>query len=209
MKLSATHATLPLQVGLAACLWVASYYLNGWLFAGLEWTQTVSWVFLPAAVRLLVVLLFGGPGACGLWIGTLVTNVPIFGLLTAESLIVASASAVAPFIAVRFGVALLKLPNNLQGVTGTSLLQLAALSAICSAGLHSSLFYALDSQSGVQGIFAMLVGDVVGTLVVLYALRAVLVLCARVQGAAGEHGAADPNESAVGGADKNGWQIDK
>ena len=170
-----SHAVYPLQVGLSACLWIGFYYLNGWLFSALALTETSNWVFLPAAIRLLAVLLFGWRGAFGLLIGTLITNVPHFGLVTASSVAVATLSAMAPYIAVQMGRTLLRLPSTLHGITGLSLLQLGALSAVCSVVLHSLLFAALGASNGVYGFVSMLVGDIVGTLLVLYALRALLV----------------------------------
>lgn len=165
-----------LHIGLSAALWVCAYYLNGWLFSAFESTRTASWVFMPAAVRLLAVLLFGGWGALGLGVGTLITNVPIFGLMTVPSVSVATLSAMAPYLAVQAGRVLLHLPATLQGITGVSLLQLGALSAASSVILHSVLFYFLGSASGLRGFVSMLVGDVVGTVLVLYALRVLFVV---------------------------------
>jgi hypothetical protein len=164
-----------LHIGLSAALWVCVYYLNGWLFAALESTRTANWVFLPAAVRLLVVLLFGGWGALGLGVGTLITNGPIFGWMTLPSAAVATLSALAPYLAVQAGRVLLRLPATLHGVTGISLLQLGAMSAACSVLMHSVLFYILDSANGINDLVSMLVGDVLGTLLLLYALRTLLV----------------------------------
>lgn len=177
-----------LHIGLAASFWVCAYYLNGWLFAALESTRTANWVFLPAAVRLLAVLLLGGWGALGLAIGTLVTNGPIFGWVTLASVAVATLSALAPYFAVQVGRVLLHLPPTLHGITGVSLLQLGAMSAVSSVILHSGLFYVLGSDSGKGGFVSMLVGDVLGTLLVLYVLRTLLGLVGRRQ---------------------NGWQLDK
>lgn len=164
-----------LHIGLSAALWVCVYYLNGWLFAALESTRTANWVFLPAAVRLLVVLLFGGWGALGLGVGTLITNAPIFGWMTLPSAAVATLSALAPYLAVQAGRLLLHLPATLHGITGVSILQLGAMSAVCSVILHSVLFYILGSANGINDFVSMFVGDVLGTLLVLYALRTLLV----------------------------------
>lgn len=174
------RCTRPLvHIGLSAALWVCVYYLNGWLFAAFESTRTANWVFLPAAVRLLVVLLFGGWGALGLGVGTLITNALIFGWMTLPSAAVATLSALAPYLAVQAGRVLLHLPATLQGITGASLLQLGAMSAVSSVILHSVLFYVLGSNGGLQGFVSMLVGDVLGTLLVLYMFRTLLLLGGR------------------------------
>jgi NhaP-type Na+/H+ or K+/H+ antiporter len=49
------------------------------------------------------------------------------------------------------------------------------MSAVCSVILHSVLFYILGSANGINDFVSMFVGDVLGTLLVLYALRTLLV----------------------------------
>lgn len=162
-----------LQAAAAAALWVGLYELNAAVFAVLERTQTVNWVFLPAAVRLLAVLLWGWRGALGLWLGALVTNVPIFGLLTAPSFLAATASALAPCLAVVLGRSLFGLPSSLHGLTAAALLKLAALNAGCSV-LLAGLFTDVWGVRSAADATAMYVGDLAGTLLVLYAARALL-----------------------------------
>lgn len=168
-----------LQVAVAAASWVGLYELNAWLFAAFEHTQRISWVFLPAAVRLVVVLLWGWRGALGLGLGALVTNVPIFGLLTAESFLAAAASALAPCLAVALGRWAFGLPGSLQGLTPAALLKLAALNAACTL-LLASLFTDVWGVRSLADGAAMVVGDLIGTLIVLYATRSMLKLTEQV-----------------------------
>lgn len=158
-----------------AALWVCLYWLNDWAFHFLEKTQTASWIFLPAALRLIAVLVWGLPGALGLWIGTMVTSSQVFGNWTPAVLIAAPASALAPLLAVALMRKPLGLRPDLRGLGPGDLAQLAIANAMCSALLHSLVFLFLgDPRANPADIFTMLSGDLVGTLVVLYALKLLL-----------------------------------
>lgn len=52
-----------------AVAWPLVLWFNRWLFAPLDYMAWASWVFLPAAVRILAVLVFAEAGAIGLVLG--------------------------------------------------------------------------------------------------------------------------------------------
>jgi len=174
------HVLALLYVGLTAGLWIGLFDLNAWAFDSLEWTQTVDWIFLPAAVRLLMVLLWDRPGAIGLWVGAIVTGIPIFGLLTSRWLVAATVSAAAPYIAIALSRRLFDLRPTLQGLTPASLLKLSVVGAVTSVAMHSTLFWFWGQKHIAHGAVAMLVGDLTGTLIVLYAARALIGLGSRL-----------------------------
>ncbi len=149
------------------------------MFHELEWTKTTSWIFLPAAVRLLVVLLWRWWGAVGLLLGALLTNVSVFGWLTPQSLVVATLSAAAPCVAVELGRRWLDIAVTLQGITAVSLLKLLGISAAISVILHGSYFWLSGTAGAIGDVVPMFVGDVIGTLIVLYVTRALLGLADR------------------------------
>lgn len=158
-----------------AALWVGMYWLNDWAFHFLEKTQAASWIFMPAALRLIAVLVWGLPGALGLWIGAIVTSSQVFGIWTPAVLIAAPMSSLAPLLAVTLMREPLALKPDLGGLSVGDLTQLALANATCSALLHSLVFLGLnDHRADPADIFTMLIGDLVGTLVVLYALKLLL-----------------------------------
>ena len=59
-----------------AIAWTLLFKLNMWLFKSLEVNQFVSWVFLPAFIRILSVLLFGWAAVVGLIVGAIITSNP-------------------------------------------------------------------------------------------------------------------------------------
>ena len=164
-----------LEVAAAAAVWVWLYRLNQWAFPFFEKSSTASWIFLPAAWRLIAVLVWGWRGALGLWIGTLITSAELFGLWSAASLLAAPMSAVAPLLAVGLMRRPLALRPDLNGFSAADLALLAALNAVCSASLHSIVFVLVGvPRAAPSDMFTMMIGDVLGTFLVLYALKLAL-----------------------------------
>lgn len=155
-----------------ASLWTGLYWLNDWAFHFLEKTQAASWIFLPAALRLIAVLVWGVPGALGLWLGAVVTSTQVFGSWTWPVLVLSPMSALAPMLAVAIMREPLALQPDLSGLSVGDLTQLAIANATCSAALHSLVFLALNSPiADPADILVMLIADLIGTLVVLYAMK--------------------------------------
>lgn len=168
---------LPLiSIALSATLYTASYYLNEWLFPALQLHAGAHWIFLPAGFRLLCTLLFGGQAAIGLLLASLLTAVLHLGasmdMMTA--LVTACISAGAPYLVYRlapyFG-----MPASLKNLTPGRLSMLAVAYAFANAGLHS-LWFAWRGHftDFAHGFTAMFVGDLLGTLLVLYAVKILL-----------------------------------
>ena len=181
-----TEASRPRLLGRVAVvagtagLWVCLYWLNDWAFTPLEKTQAASWIFLPAALRLVAVLVWGLPAALGLWLGAMVTSSQVFGIWSPAVLAAAPMSALAPLLAVTIMREPLNLKPDLGGLSVATLAQLAIASATCSALLHSLVFMGMnDPKADPADIFVMLIGDLVGTLAVLYAFKLLLALLPR------------------------------
>lgn len=155
--------------------WIGLFELNIWFFGYFEWTQVISWIFLPAAVRLLCVMLFNWRGALGLWLGTLVTNVPVFGNDLFLSLMVATISAMGPLIAIYFTMRYLKISMDLRELTTGKLTVFAFVAALCNVIPHNIFFWIAGvAPSPFTGLIPMFVGDIAGTVLVFYMLRGVL-----------------------------------
>lgn len=56
-----------------AAIWTVLFFANGYIFDAAEVAPLVSFVFLPAALRPVAVLLFGVPGVIGLILGAALT----------------------------------------------------------------------------------------------------------------------------------------
>lgn len=158
-----------LQVGGVALAWVALFELNRYWFKFLEVSPYVGWIFLPAALRVLAVLLFKARGVAGLFLGAIITNAPLLGAHWLDALALSAVSALAPALALWLGVRWFKLQPSLEGLDGRQLLALSAFAAVSNSVLHGFLFYAIKYDTPWQNVIvSMTVGDFAGTLMVLY-----------------------------------------
>lgn len=158
-----------LPVGGVALAWVALFKLNAYWFELLTVSPYVGWIFLPAALRVLAVLVFKGRGVAGLFLGAMITNAPLLTDQLYQAVALSTMSAVAPALALWLGIRWFKLSPSLDGLSGSKLLALAGLAAVCSSLLHSLLFIWIKQDSQwKEAILPMTVGDFAGTLLVLY-----------------------------------------
>lgn len=168
---------------MTASAWIVLYQLNAWWFAALDWADGVSWIFLPAAVRLLAVLLFGTAGALGLFLGGLFTMTVIEEADASKALGVAAVSALAPLMAVGLMLRRLRLPSSLCGLGTRQLALLAVASAAASVTLHNLYYWVTAHRADpLSGLLPMFVGDIAGTVIVLYLARSAMRLHLRVRG---------------------------
>jgi hypothetical protein len=164
------------QLSVITGLWIGLYALNGWLFERLAFSEQVSWVFLPAALRMIAVLLAGWVGALGIFLGTLATCIYLLGSNDPYNiLIIAGISALAPTAALMVCTSFWGAQINLAGLSATNLLVLSTVAAGFTAIMHNAYFMLsgkVDAVASSTG--AMFVGDLIGTLIVLYGAKWVL-----------------------------------
>lgn len=158
-----------------AVAYVFFFKLNDWLFSVVKVSDHISWVFLPAAIRMLAVMLLGWVGVAGLYLGSLSQ---LGGMLEADpvrALVIAGISSVPCLLAARLVQRALRVPGDLAGMTGPHLLVFGLAGGLASSGAHT-LYFALEAASlaPLAGFMPMFVGDTVGTLIVLYAGALVL-----------------------------------
>jgi hypothetical protein len=162
--------TKMLLAGLVALLWVLLFALNHWIFSVTEVSSFINWIFLPAALRMLAVMVCDWAGALGLFGGALVTNLtdPTGGF--GDGVVLAFLSATGPMLALWFCTKLLNLSKDLSGLTAKQLLVFASTGALLNAVPHNIYFYLSErTSSPIEGLVPMLAGDLVGTLLMLYA----------------------------------------
>ncbi len=152
-----------------ALVYVLVFKLNAWLFSVAKVTDHISWIFLPAAIRMLAVMLLGWAGVAGLYIGSLSLLGSMFEFDPLGALIVAGLSSVPCLIAARVVQHLLKVDRDLAGLTGRQLLIFGLAGGFLSSMGHTLYFaYAAQSLAPVEGFVPMFVGDTLGTFIVLY-----------------------------------------
>lgn len=162
--------------------WILLFKVNAWLFASVEVNSNVSWVFLPAFLRMFAAMLWGWTAAAGLFVGALVTSSIWTGGTVIHAVATAAISALGPLLGVRICRKLLGLNVCLENIKAHHILQFAATGALVNTVLHGFYFYAVGKQPTLMGaMLPMLVGDLLGSLIILYLASTVLQLVSRLK----------------------------
>jgi hypothetical protein len=163
-----------------AIIFLLTLVLNEAVFTGSELVRGVNWVYLPAGIRLLGTLLFGGAGAIGILIASWLACVYYYfpdDLIrsTAGSII----SALAPYLVYLMARKAFGLASSLRHLTPLRLLCCAAAFAAANALLHFLWAVWQLSAHPFDTSLVMFIGDFFGSLLVLYIMKAILSLAPR------------------------------
>lgn len=155
--------------------WWVTFYLNRLAFSYFDFSKVIiSWVFIPAAVRMLAVMLAGWVGVIGLFLGSFSWSMLALGYTPAVTnvLIFSTISSVGPMLALLICVWGLKIKDGFKGFSALNLLVLSAVSALFTSFSNNVAFYYLNlSPSILKGFGPMFMGDFFGILIVLYLIR--------------------------------------
>lgn len=172
-------AQLPLHATMVAAtmvMFVVSLAVNEWVFTGLEFTRGINWIYLPAGVRLLSTLVFGASGSVGLLlVSWLVSFFYFFPDDPVRAFAGGILSAAGPYLSFCLAQRLYGLQASLANLTPRRLLLLILGCSVASPTLHHLWFFAsCASPNLIPGFLAMFVGDLSGTLIVIYIMKALL-----------------------------------
>jgi hypothetical protein len=157
---------------------IAMLAANEWLFTRLEFVPGINWVYLPAGMRLLCVLLFGNAGALGLLlVSWLVCFLYFFPDDTIRSFMGGLIAAAAPWVANRIAQNAFGLRASLANLSPARLLVCILLYSLASPLLHH-LWFAVrgGTDNLLHSFLVMFVGDLNGTLIVVYTMKGILAL---------------------------------
>ena len=175
-----------LQVLATIVLFSAMLALNVALFQALEFAPGINWVYLPAGMRLLCTLLFAEAGAVGLLIVSWLFSFEYFFPNDFERAFMGGLIATAaPYMVYLVARHFYGLDTSLRNLTSRRLLVLAVAYSLASPLIHHLWFATRGQHHLLRGFVAMFVGDLSGTLIVLYGLKAVLALLQARSGASG------------------------
>lgn len=164
-------------------LFLVTLGLNILLFTRLEFARGINWIYLPAGMRLVCTLLFAEDGALGLLlVSWLVSFCLFFPDDPARAFVGGILATVAPYGVYCGARRVWGFETSLATLTPGRLLLLAVVYSIASPLLHH-LWFALQGQDNLlPGFAAMAIGDLNGTLIVLYGAKAMLALVPRTTG---------------------------
>jgi hypothetical protein len=146
------------------------FYLNDWLTSHLSYGLGVNWIYLPAGLRLFLTLIFGLSGAIGIAIASFL--ICYFGEFPPELITcvgIGLISGFAPYLARVFVLSNLKISPDLSNLSLPKLVICIVIYAALSSGLHQWWFAlrGLDEAGGFDHFVVMLIGDVLGTAIMI------------------------------------------
>ena len=148
------------------------FLLNHLMFNHLEFARGVNWVFLPSGLRPSLVLVFLEWGALGIALSSICISWFAYSLPPLHALVIGSISGLAPWVARRLCLNWLKMDPDIQHLNPGQLLQLAVIFAVISPVMHQLWFVWTGLNTDfLQGTLVMIVGDLLGTLLILFTLR--------------------------------------
>ncbi len=149
-----------------ALIYTLLFYVNDWLTAFLEVAPGVNWIYLPAGLRLFLVLIFGLSGALGIAIAsTLITFGRDLGDDMISTLGIGLISGFSPYLARLLVIRNLRINPDLSNLNLQMITISVLVFAFLSTGLHQVWFVLMGIPSGsLSNAIAMLIGDIVGAL---------------------------------------------
>jgi hypothetical protein len=165
-----------------ALVFLLTLVANEWIFSHSEFVRGVNWVYLPAGMRLLCTLLFGAMGALGILLGSLIS---CFFYYFPDDPVRATfcgiISALAPYLVYLFATQKLGLRPSLVNLTAGRLLLLILLYSFAGPAMQQ-MWIALNRDAANAGecFLVMFIGDLSGTLIIIYTLKLALWLVTRM-----------------------------
>jgi hypothetical protein len=167
----------PALICIAATLYAASFLINSYVMGSFSFSLGVSWVFLPAGLRLLLTLLLDKNGALGIAIASIAISLgfyfedPILGI--GAGII----SGLAPYIAKLLVFRDSDLKQDLSQLDAKQLLNCVFVFSIVSPLMHQAWYKLHNPESSFfEGLGVMIVGDLIGTFIVIYVAKAAIFL---------------------------------
>lgn len=159
---------------ISALTYGALFYINSWLTSSFLYSTGVNWIYLPAGLRLFLTLIFGLPGAIGIAIVSFLIS---YGGALSDDLIVCIGtgliSGFAPYLARIFVLSNVELAPDLSNLNLPRLLICILVYAALSAGLHQFWYSTvdLDDAGTMNHFFAMFIGDVLGSVLLISLIK--------------------------------------
>ena len=132
-------------------------------------------------MSLLIVVLCGGWGALGIVLGSLISTQGFTVEFSVSNVGACILSGVTPWLGALFSIRAMGLKDSLANLTPTSLLKIGFVCAAATA-LSLEFWLALNGYSVhfFEALSSRMVGNILGTLAVLYAIKAAFAIGGRI-----------------------------
>jgi hypothetical protein len=162
-----------LGVLISAVLYSALFFLNDWLTETLKYDLGVSWIYLPAGLRLFLILIFGLAGAIGIAAASFAIS--YFGVFPPDLLTcigIGLISGFAPLFAKWVVISNTYISNDLSNLSMQKILLCIVVYALMSSGFHQYWFVLRDLESGsINHFLVMFAGDVAGSILLIALIK--------------------------------------
>ena len=158
----------------SAVLFVLFFKLNDWVFAYFAYNEGISWVFLPAGFRVILVLVLGIPGALGLVLGSWFIDSALFSADTwLLPFLNGVVSGLTPWLVMKYLQHKGWLAPHIMSMTAQRLLQMTLIFSAASAISHQLLWWLLERPDAniLVDVWPMFIGNALGALLMLYGLK--------------------------------------
>ena len=173
-SISSSSASLFLMgAAISALLYSALFFFNDWVTEALKYDLGVSWIYLPAGLRLFLILIFGFAGAVGIAVASFAIS--YFGVFIPDLVTcigIGVISGFAPLLAKGLVVSNIPINNDLSNLSIQKIILCVVVYALVSAGLHQYWFVLRDLESGSLNHFlVMFFGDIAGSILLIAAIK--------------------------------------
>ncbi len=158
----------------SAFLFVLFFELNGWVFSNFAYSDGISWVFLPAGFRVILVLVLGLPGALGLVLGSWFIDSALFSADTwLLPFLNGLVSGLTPWLVMKYLQHKGWLAPHIMSMSAQRLLQMTLIFSAASAISHQLLWWLLERQDANiwVDVWPMFIGNALGALLMLYGFK--------------------------------------
>lgn len=166
---------------ISALLYSALFFFNDWITETVKYDLGVSWVYLPAGLRLFLILIFGLAGAIGIAVASFAIS--YYGFFPPDLVTcigIGLISGFAPLLAKWMVVSNTHISNDLSNLSLQKILFCILVYALVSAGLHQWWFVVRDLESGSLNHFlVMFAGDVAGSILLIALIKYIIDLIKR------------------------------
>jgi hypothetical protein len=162
--MSSTVFLSPALISIAAILYAGSFFINSYVMGSFSFSPEVSWIFLPAGLRLLLTLVLDKNGALGIAIASIAISLGFYF----ED----------PILGIGAGIIRDSVTNpDLSQLDAKQLLNCVFVFSIVSPLMHQA-WYSLNKEDNLffESLGVMIIGDLIGTFIIIYFAKAAIFL---------------------------------
>ena len=165
----------PLIILISSLLYCLSFSINTYFLEGFGHSLGISWIFLPAGLRLLLTLMFASSGAIGIAISSILIGIFFYFEGLVLGIGAGIISGLAPFLARHLAFKGMDLKTNLDTLNGPKLINCILIYSLISPLLHQAFFTALNPDNPfLENLGVMIIGDLIGTVIVVYVAKLII-----------------------------------